>query len=158
MDEQIKTLIVDDSPEDRRLFGEILSLIDNVSVIGSCVDGLDGLAYLHRTDAYNVRSEIPSPDLVLLDFDMPRCDGIEFLSRTRYCRNRPRIILWSSCIDRIDVGQAVRLGADIVTGKPATAGELLDLLNQVTFPAMAPGEFPAHIFAKAEEARIHALK
>src|SRR6185437_5894841 len=73
----------------------------------------------------------PYPDLLLLDFNMPKCNGmgvLGFLHR-QFCR--PRVIMWSNTLERVDVPLALRLGADMVCHKPASKSELLELIHGV---------------------------
>lgn len=66
---KIKTLIVDDSAIVRKTLSEILSSDRGIEVIGAAVDPLIA--------ADKIRHEVP--DVIVLDVEMPRMDGITFL-------------------------------------------------------------------------------
>jgi chemosensory pili system protein ChpA (sensor histidine kinase/response regulator) len=84
----LKVMIVDDSPSVRRVSVNMIENIGWTSV--QAQDGLDALEQLQA-------SERP-PDLILLDIEMPRMDGYQFLSSIRALpayRNLPVIIVSS---------------------------------------------------------------
>src|ERR1041384_2813291 len=62
---ELRTLIVDDEPLARQRLRRLLTQEPDVKVIGECADGITAL-HAARTQ---------SPDLVLLDIQMPEMDG-----------------------------------------------------------------------------------
>ena len=69
----LKIMIVDDSPSVRRVTGGLIAGAGWEGVAAK--DGLDALEQLAAME--------PPPDLILLDVEMPRMDGFEFLSTLR---------------------------------------------------------------------------
>lgn len=65
----IRILVVDDSSFMRKVIGDILEEIPSVKVVGKARDGVDALAKI----------ETLRPDLVTLDVEMPRKNGLETL-------------------------------------------------------------------------------
>src|SRR5215469_498557 len=112
----IKTLIVDDSDHDCLLLRAQLHSIASVKVIGLVHDGIEALAYIRGIGQF--RDRVAYPDLMLLDYKMPRCDGMQVLRFLQHGFSRPRVILWSSVVEQIDVPLALQLGADLVCRKP----------------------------------------
>src|SRR5215831_12317422 len=113
------TLVVDDSEEEYQLLCAQLHHVASVKVIGFVHDGIEAVAYLSGAHKFKNRHSFPYPDLMLLDFKMPRCDGLQVLKLLRHDLHRPRIVLWSSVVEQIDTSLALRLGADLVCAKPA---------------------------------------
>ena len=68
---------------------------------------------------------------MLLDYRMPRCDGMEVLAHLQHQFHRLRIFLWSDTIEQIDVSLALQLGADLVCRQAANRMELLEVINRV---------------------------
>jgi CheY-like chemotaxis protein len=77
------------------------------------------------------REMFPYPDLVLLDFCMPRCSGIGVLRFLQGQFHRPRVVLWSNTMERLSLPLAFRLGADMVCRKPTRKQELMEILSRI---------------------------
>ncbi|MEA3107925.1 MAG: two-component system, chemotaxis family, protein-glutamate methylesterase/glutaminase [Gammaproteobacteria bacterium] len=86
---RIKVLIVDDSALVRRLLTEMLSSDPSITVLGTA------------NDAYDAREKIKAlnPDVLTLDVEMPRMDGITFLRNLMRLRPMP-VIMVSSLTDK----------------------------------------------------------
>jgi len=69
----IKTLIVDDMVTYRKILSEVVSGLPDAEVTSTAANGFIALKKLEQTHA----------DLVLLDNNMPKMDGIETLRRIR---------------------------------------------------------------------------
>jgi two-component system chemotaxis response regulator CheB len=69
--ERIRVLIVDDSPFMRKALERMLLAAEDIEVIGSARDGLDALEKIPQL----------KPDIVTLDVEMPRMDGLSCLKR-----------------------------------------------------------------------------
>lgn len=139
----IRTLVVDDSEDEYALLALELRSDSSLSLIGYVRDGLEAIAYLRGVDKFRNREAYPYPDLLLLDFNMPRCDGMGVLNFLRHQFYRPRVVLWSTTLDQVNIALALQLGADLVCEKPASHHELTRILEQLdtrTFkaPPFAP--------------------
>lgn len=108
-DRKIKVLIVDDSALIRRLLTEILSSDPDIEVVGSAMD------------PYAAREKIKklSPDVLTLDIEMPKMDGLTFLSNLMRLRPMPVVMFSSLTQKNADATvQALQLGAVDFVGKP----------------------------------------
>lgn len=81
----VKVLVVDDSSFFRRRISEFLSADPNIEVIGQAVDGLDAIEKVKLLD----------PDLITMDIEMPRLDGISAVKKIRETKSTP-ILMFSS--------------------------------------------------------------
>ena len=110
MAEKVRVLIVDDSAVMRRLLTEILSSDAAIEVIGSA------------PDPFIAREKIKqlNPDVLTLDVEMPRMDGLAFLRNIMRLRPMP-VVMCSSLTQRnADVTlEALSLGAIDFIAKPA---------------------------------------
>jgi two-component system chemotaxis response regulator CheB len=79
---RIKVLIVDDSAVVRQVMTALLSAAPGMQVIGACADPLLAME----------RMKIQWPDVILLDVEMPRMDGITFLKKLMTERPTPVVI------------------------------------------------------------------
>jgi len=81
-------------------------------------DGVEALAFLRRQGADY--ADVPRPDLILLDLNMPRMNGREFLAKIKSepdFSSIPAIVLTTSDIER-DVVATYQLGANSYITKP----------------------------------------
>ncbi len=81
----IKVLVVDDSSFFRRRITEFLSSDPNIEVIGQAVDGIEAV---EKTNQMN-------PDVITMDIEMPRLDGISAVKKIRETKKTP-ILMFSS--------------------------------------------------------------
>ncbi|ARN74978.1 protein-glutamate methylesterase/protein-glutamine glutaminase [Oceanicoccus sagamiensis] len=109
MSKKIKVLIVDDSQLIRHLLEEILSSDERIEVIGTA------------TDPFDAREKIKqlNPDVLTLDVEMPRMDGITFLSNLMRLKPMPVIMISTLTEKGADITlQALELGAIDYIAKP----------------------------------------
>jgi chemosensory pili system protein ChpA (sensor histidine kinase/response regulator) len=90
-------------------------------------DGLDALALLADN----------SPDVILLDIEMPRMDGYEVAAEVRRNPRTARIpiIMITSRVGEKHRSRAIELGVDDYLGKPYQEGQLLEAIE----PLLARG-------------------
>jgi two-component system response regulator len=127
----IRTLVADDSEEELQLLRAEVCSLSSVKLIGFVHDGLEAIDYLRGVKQFKDRELFPYPDLLLLDFNMPRCGGMEVLEFLRPQLRRPRVILWSNTLEQVNIRLAFRLGADLVCPKPASISELAQILEEL---------------------------
>lgn len=104
---KIKVLIVDDSALVRKMLTEILDKDPQIEVVGTVAD------------PYQAREKIKklNPDVLTLDVEMPRMDGVTFLSKLMRLRPMPVVMVSTLTEQGADITlQALQLGAvDFVT-------------------------------------------
>lgn len=127
----VKTLIVDDSGNECRLFAAMLRQLTAFALVGFLHDGAEAIAYLSGTDQFRERKTFPYPDLVLLDYRMPKCTGVEVLAHCHHRLRLPSVVLWSNTLEQLDVAFALELGADIVCKKPSNLQEFAQIMNRL---------------------------
>ena len=109
MNKPIKVLIVDDSQLIRKLLLEIISSDNNIEVVGTAVD------------PYDAREKIKqlNPDVLTLDIEMPRMDGITFLSNLMRLKPMPVVMISTLTEKGADITlQSLELGAVDYIAKP----------------------------------------
>ncbi|WP_367109808.1 two-component system response regulator NarL [uncultured Psychrobacter sp.] len=97
-----KLLLVDDHPMLRRGIAELLSLEDDVVVVGEVSNGQEALEFLENHEV----------DLVILDHKMPVLTGIETLKEIRARNIEVKALLFTVSDSGEDVQEALKLGVD----------------------------------------------
>jgi CheY-like chemotaxis protein len=115
-------LIVDDDPLIRRL---IVTTLEDVAAF-DLVEAGDGLEALERA------TEAP-PEIVLLDIDMPRLNGIDTCRRLRAepATHESTIVMLTAVSDDGAERRASDAGADLFLTKPFSPLDLLRLVDRL---------------------------
>lgn len=108
----IKVLIVDDSAVVRKVMSEELSKYNDIEIIGTAVD-----PYAARDKIVKLK-----PDVITLDLEMPRMDGLTFLAKLMKHYPLPVVVLSSLTPKNSETAlKALDLGAIDVLCKPGEA-------------------------------------
>lgn len=109
-DKAYNVLIVDDSFLMRRILANILEMDSSFTVCGEASDGIDALEKLTTLN----------PDVILLDIEMPRMGGIEFLRLSKILTEAKVIIVSSvASVDSPQAKEALELGVVDIIHKPS---------------------------------------
>src|SRR5262249_53533366 len=141
---KIRVLLVDDAAVFRRAVAEALSKDPALEVVGTAANGRIALARLPQL----------SPDIVILDVEMPEMDGLSALKELRKTYPRLPVIMFSALTERGAQAtlDALALGATDYFTKPNSAGGLdasLEVIREQLIP-----EIKAICQAKSEAAGI----
>ncbi|HKQ39190.1 MAG TPA: response regulator [Verrucomicrobiae bacterium] len=124
----LHVLLADDSADDRILLSRQLRTIPGLELTGLASDGPETIAWLAAAPPFADRARYPFPDLLLLDYQMPGCSGLDVLHWLADQPRRPASILWSHSPALIDSRLARRLGATLVCAKPFSRSELTSII------------------------------
>jgi chemotaxis family two-component system response regulator Rcp1 len=128
--EPIEILLVEDSPGDVRLTQEAFKdakLHVNLHVAS---DGIEALAFLKREGEH---FNVPRPDLILLDLNLPKKDGREVLKEIKESptlKSIPVVILTTSASDA-DILRSYRLHANCYITKPVGLNGFLKVVQSI---------------------------
>jgi two-component system chemotaxis response regulator CheB len=134
---RIRVLIVDDSAIVRKILSDAISSEPDLEVVGTAPD-----PYIARDKILSLK-----PDVLTLDIEMPRMDGLTFLKKIMRHHPLPVVVISSlggaSCQTSLD---ALRFGAVEVLAKPGgpySVGELrTNLANRIRAAAVAKLKVP----------------
>jgi CheY-like chemotaxis protein len=130
MEEPLHLLIVDDNEDDVLLAREALASARRLKVLHACRDGLDALAFLRRETPYE---GVLRPNLILMDINMPRLNGLETLEAIKAdpdLRSLPVIMLTVSSRDE-DIMRAYQRGACTYVRKPLDFTEFVKAMQRL---------------------------
>jgi two-component system nitrate/nitrite response regulator NarL len=123
----MRILLADDHLLFRKGLAQLLDAQPDFEVVGEAADGLEALG----------QTQSLRPDLVLMDINMPNCNGFDATRRIKALVPDAQVVMLTVSEDEADLAAAVRCGAD---------GYLLkDLLPEALFQhlrSLAAGETP----------------
>ncbi len=125
-------LLVEDNPEDVLFTLRAFQQIDPKTQVAVARDGAAALDYLFGTGQY-AANPAALPQLVLLDLQLPKLNGLEVLDRIRTdprTRHLPVVALTSSLTER-DLTASYLGGANSCVRKPLEFSEFVEILRQI---------------------------
>jgi two-component system, chemotaxis family, response regulator Rcp1 len=126
----IEILMVEDNPGDVRLTVEALKEAKVRNNLHTVEDGVEALAFLRREGRY---AEVPRPDLVLLDLNLPKMNGREVLAKIKEdpdLRRIPVVILTISQAEQ-DIVKSYNLHANCYITKPVDLDQFLEVVKSI---------------------------
>ncbi len=124
MGKRIRVLIVDDSAIVRDVLSERLSRYPDIEIIGVAPD-----PFIARD-----KIVLQKPDVITLDIEMPRLDGLSFLERLMVYYPMPVIVV--SSVTAADPGAAIKaleIGAFDVVNKPGGSLSVGDVVEEIAY-------------------------
>ncbi|MBE0669897.1 MAG: response regulator [Anaerolineales bacterium] len=126
-------LLVEDNPDDEALTIRALKKNNIGNNLTVAHDGVEALDFLFGTGAYAGRDVQSLPQIILLDLNLPKVDGLEVLRRIRANDNTrllPVIVLTSSKEEQ-DLINSYSLGANSYVRKPVDFNQFIEAVRQL---------------------------
>ncbi|WP_331272316.1 response regulator [Motilibacter aurantiacus] len=126
----VQILLVEDDPGDVLLTREALEGASTPSTVHVVGDGVEAMAFLRKEGQY---AAAPTPDLVLLDLNMPRMDGREVLAAVKAdatLRTIPVVVLTTSGAED-DVVRSYSLYANAYVTKPLDFDDFGEVVRHI---------------------------
>jgi two-component system, response regulator len=137
-------LLVEDNKDDELLTVRILRKHHIANHVVVVRDGVEALDYLFGTGIHADRNANRLPELVLLDLNLPRMDGLEVLRSIRADERTRRlpVIILSSSKQEDDVIQSYGRGAHAYIRKPMDFGEFMSSIGTMGLYWLVLSESP----------------
>ncbi len=126
----IEILLIEDSPGDARLTREALrdsKVRNNLNIVE---DGVEALSFLRRETGYE---EVPRPDIILLDLNLPRKGGREVLEEIKSDPELKRIpvVILTTSDDERDILASYDLHANCYITKPVDLSRFITIVKSI---------------------------
>jgi DNA-binding NarL/FixJ family response regulator len=118
---RIRVLIADDQKIVREGLVSLIGLLPGITVVGAATDGDDAVRQALELE----------PDVVLMDLNMPRCNGVEATERLRRLRPEVLVVVLTTYSDDAWVFSALQAGARGFLTKDAGAEEIRRAITDV---------------------------
>ena len=147
---QASILLVDDHPMLRKGVAQLISLEDNLQVMGEVSSGDEAITFAIEH----------SPDLILLDLNMKGLSGIDTLSALKRANIRSKVVIFSVSDDETDVLQALKFNADGYLLKDSEPEALIEKINHAITGEFVISEPLTKILAKSlrPQGKSHTLQ
>ena len=126
----VEILMIEDSPTDVLMAKEALDHAKVLNSLRVVEDGVEAMQYLRREEKYQ---DVRRPDLVLLDLNMPRKNGLEVLAELKAdeaLRLIPVIVLTTSKAEE-DVAKSYGLHANCYINKPVDFNAFTQVVRDI---------------------------
>lgn len=121
MDKRIKVLVVDDHDLIREGLNRIISFEEDLIIIDEFSNGEDALNNI----------EFNLPDVVLLDINMPKKNGIETLETIKNKYKDIKVVMLTVENDKKTIMEAIKIGADGYILKESAGAEIVNAIRDV---------------------------
>jgi CheY-like chemotaxis protein len=130
----ITILMAEDDSDDRLLAKDAFEENHIFNSLHFVEDGVQLMEYLHHQGRYSNVEQYPTPDLILLDLNMPRKDGREALAEIKAdaaLRHIPVVVLTTSKAEE-DILRSYNIGASSYITKPVTFESFVNIVRTLT--------------------------
>lgn len=120
-----RLLIVDDHPAVRRGLQQMFATVPGIEVVGLAADGIQAVSQTVRL----------GPDVVLMDLEMPRVDGVEATRQITRTHPTSRVVILTASRNRVRIQEALDAGAACCLPKDSDPDDVVRAVQD----AHAPG-------------------
>ena len=139
----VDVLLVEDDPGDVLMTQEAFADHKVHNRLHVVSDGVEAMAFLRKEGSY---ADVPSPDLILLDLNLPKMDGREVLAAIKedqQLRSIPVVILTTSEAEE-DVLRSYSLHANAYVTKPVDFERFIEVVRRIDDFFVTVVRLPSH--------------
>ena len=126
----VNILLIEDNPGDVRLTQEAFKEGKMALNLEFVMDGVEAIKYLRKEEAYNKKV---TPDLILLDLNLPKRDGREVLQEIKTDENLKRIpvVVLTTSNAQQDILKSYNLHVNCYINKPVDFDKFFDIIQKI---------------------------
>lgn len=115
----IRIVLADDQPSFSEALKYTIEKNEEIQVVGCALNGYEALDLCKRHN----------PDIVLMDLQMPKCDGIEGTILVKNYNSKIKVLILTTFNDDVDIIRALQKGADGYVLKEIETSELIAVIK-----------------------------
>jgi CheY-like chemotaxis protein len=128
-----KILLVEDNPDDIRITQRALKEAKIINKLWIVTDGQEALDFLKHNGRYQDTAVAPRPELILLDINLPKVNGLEVLEKIKKdpdLKRIPAVVLTVSTRDE-DIVKGYNYGCNSFIQKPVEFEKFVEVVKQI---------------------------
>lgn len=127
---QYYVLLIEDNPGDVRLTEEAFRENGDKVALEVVMDGVEAVAFLNKEGKY---ADKPTPDLILMDLNLPKWDGKQILEKikTNTGLQRIPIVVLTTSNTSVDVLKSYDLHANCFINKPVDFNDFFNIIKRI---------------------------
>lgn len=129
---QLRIIIADDIQATRHSTSLMLNMLPGTQLVATATNGQEAVQLVQKY----------RPDLLIMDVNMPKMDGLSALHRIHQDYPEVKCLLISSERDEVTLGKGKKAGAFDFLVKPFTTDELLEVITRVSQSIEKPQNLP----------------
>ncbi len=140
---QLNILLADDDHDDCMFFKQALEELSESTHLATVHDGEELMDYLNNIiGAVGAENVLPPPDVLFLDINMPRKNGLECLSEIKHNEKLKDIpvVMFSTSNSWDTINQLFKGGSDVYIHKPSDFSQLKQVIHHA-LPIAAENKF-----------------
>lgn len=122
---EIKIAIVDDIPVNRKTINEKLSSFPEIKIVYEAENGLEFIENLNKNH------QLIELDIVLMDLEMPKMNGIDAINKAKNISPNIKFIILTVFVDNDKIFEAIKAGAHGYLLKEDNAVNIVDAIKNV---------------------------
>jgi len=141
---QNKILLIEDNEDDELLTLRALKNHNFANAVDVVRDGAEALDYMFGRGAYADRDLLDTPQLILLDINLPKLNGLEVLKAIRKDINSKSIpiVMLTTSKEENDMVTSYNNGANSYIQKPVDFKDFVDVVSQLGIYWLAINSLP----------------
>jgi len=129
----LTVLVIEDDPADQELIKRAITQTHPQTILYIVNDGEEALDYLHQRGPFEGPALAPKPDLIFLDLNMPKINGMQVLEQINA---HPQlswtpVVVLTTCDTNQQIAQSYELGCHTFITKPSDINQFIQTIASI---------------------------